>query len=67
MNPTETDSGVGSDEWMRERGFRPMTPEESKKHARFFTPCHEQSTGGGKIIDLVRWLHEALSRHKRGS
>lgn len=65
MNRTETDSGIGSDAWMTKRGFRPMTPEESKKHARFFLPCGEESTGGGKIIDLVRCLQEALARRKR--
>lgn len=61
-NPTETDSSVGSDEWMRKHGFRPMTAEESKDHERFFTPCREDSSS--KIIDLVRWLQEAL--RKRG-
>src|SRR5438876_9725513 len=49
--PIEPDQGVGSDEWMKQRGFRPMTETESREHARFFKPCGKPHQS--KIIDLV--------------
>ena len=63
-NPTDNDSGVGSDSWMTERGFTPMTPEESEAHAHFFAPCakREERVQGNKIIDLIRVLHDAFMR-----
>lgn len=63
-NPTEMDTGVGSDKWMLVRGAIPMTPEESKAHAHFFSPCakREETKGARKIVDLIKVLQAALMR-----
>ena len=62
-NPTDMDTGVGSDTWMREQGAVPMTAEQSKAAARFF-PCAEPVGQPNKIIDLIKVLQAALTRRR---
>lgn len=51
-------SDVGSDQWMLDRGFVPMTPAEAKAHAHLFECAG--TAPRVKIICLVEALQKAL-------
>ena len=57
-NPGMERTDAQWDEWLRSKGLRPTTPEESKRFAHGFTPCPPLDTpqGGNRLMGLVHSL-----------
>jgi hypothetical protein len=65
MNRTNRASDIGSDAWMLEQGFRPLTPAESQFNASHRVhECADRAGAPrpGKIIDLVSALRKYINR-----